>query len=65
MVGSFVIHLLMWCIIVLTYASNTTVEEDAKMAHVLPPDQCDFISVQAKLPLTFQGISEISFRCFL
>ena len=63
MVGSFVINLLMWCI-VLTYANNTTVEDVFKMAHILPQEQCDFISLQTKLPLTFPGISEYSFLSF-
>ena len=64
MVGSFVINLLMWCI-VLTYANNTTVEDDFIMAHLLPKEQCDFIFVRSQLPENFAGISEYDFLCFL
>ena len=64
MVGSFVINLLMWCI-VLTYANNTIVEYDFNMAHLLPKEQCDFIFVQTQLPLNFAGISEYDFLCVL
>ena len=63
MVGSFVINLLMWCI-VLTYANNTTVEDDFIMAHLLPKEQCDFIFVQTELPLNFAGILNTTFCAF-
>ena len=64
MVGSFVINLLMWCI-VLTYANNTAVEDVIKMAHLLPKQQCDFIFVQTQPPVNLTGISEYDFLCFL